>query len=169
MIDIRINPSDVWDYFESIGSPKGTNIPIAIDADANVGIYITGMVEEDCPVIVVTDNGEMICEQIVVDATDCADTVNDAIEDYLYGVDDDMSIEGREDELLCATEDFIKTAVLDTEMLDASVIKNCMEVFLMYIHKKHKFQIYRPMKIERDGKEVVENYPYPYLYNADRW
>ena len=166
MIDIRINPSDVWDYFESIGSANGVNIPIAIDAD--VGVYITGMVEEDYPVIVVTDNGEMIYEQVVVDAIDCADTVNDAIEDYLYGIDGDMSIEEREDELLCATEDFIRTAVLNTETLDTSVIKNCMEVFLMYLYKKHKLQIYRPMKIEIDGKEVMENYPFPHLYNTDR-
>ena len=173
MTNIRIQPKDVWAYFESLGSPVGVSIPIAINDDIGARVYINATEDEDYPIISATIDGELIYELVVADAEECESTVEEVIDEFLNEKSDispeelkqeeDIE-EEREAELTDAVYDFLNVALLDISRVDDSVFQDCLEHFLKYIHLKHKLPIYRPMTIEySDGTESFEEYPYEHL------
>lgn len=172
MVDIIISPKDAWDRLAAMGN--GVNMLVATNNENGAKLFLTSMVEEDYPVAIVTVDGDLVYEQIVVNSEDCEETVSEVIDTIMYdlvtevdGCDNDGTedlVAEREAELADAIYDFLNVAVLDTSRVDAAVFEDCLEHFLEYIHLKHKLPVYRPMVIEyNDGSESFEEYPYDCL------
>ena len=188
MVEISVQSSGVWDYFQKNRQKLKTHMhQIARELDYGIEIFVTE--ESGCPSIVVTADDSQIYEEVVVDEKDCEETVakvynrylthnsilstmiGDEDEEYEEGQMSELeiqeTIEDRELELDDAVYAFLASAVgsyYDTDIANKNIddiVDDLKEHFLEYIARKHNLPVYRPMFLEfEDGVEELCEYPY---------
>lgn len=191
MLQFRFKPEAVWSVVCGMGTSNFT-LPVAVDDETGDKIVVTTMTDDGCPTIAAIADGEMIYEASAADADDCEDAISDAktelewfrrddvpaveddagagveyVEEFCEAQESDEDV--REDELLTAMENFYEIATLEAAP-NASVIEDCLDHLLEYMHLKHGASIYRPMTVEfPNGEEVYMEYPYPSLEFSDSY
>lgn len=185
MVNILVQPENVWAYFEKVLKPDGMDL-IAECGEYGTSVYISEL--NNRPLITVLSDDYPVYEEEVTDEKDCFGIVSQIYDDFLTSnaveiideimqddggfmptpdyekMDFDLEIEVREEELdeaviefLSVTCDFIDINTNEVK----EMIKDVKEHFLEYLYKKHGLEPRRPMwLVDEKGEEFFEEYPY---------
>lgn len=161
---IYAKPEEVWElYQDNIDS----NRPILIAENENLCVEIYLNTETSSIEVFVEDDEPM--NEPFDDELSCIYLVKDAYElwlDFCHFDDVNLQqeeIEVRESEIDDFVEEFVCN-VIDEPTLDAEVLDDLKEHFLMYMYIKHGLDPYRPMEVYNDeGMRIYETHPYRYL------
>lgn len=188
MIDIIIEPSEVWDYAEE-HAEELANISHIIASNKDYGIEILiskDDINDDAIYIYVEEDDEEVHGKYITDRTQSEKIVKDIYDNYLtskvleiLGYCETNVTSGNknteeEDDIQCweynldlAVSDFIETVAYynDLEILSDQqadkIIQDCKEHFLEYIARKWKIDIYRPMYLYTEkGEKYFTEFPY---------
>ena len=178
-----LEPCDIWEYYmENHGNDKGEIVCLAENSET--GIEINMLFGTFGPEFLVSVDDDIVLDVETEDENGCLETAEKLYAEWIdvnpvdvinacskneESLEDeyDEEIEAREDELDLLVEDFVIEAAgcLDVDNEDyMDIIHDLKEHFLMYMHRKWGFDIYRPMILkDESGNEMFTKYPYEKL------
>lgn len=180
MVNIVIEPSDVWGYFNE-HRERFSTVARVIASNPIYGIEVC-LTEGagELPIISVLADGEEIDEETCVSPNDCTSTVkkfydkylSDNIVNALMSDDDNLTeeeeldkIDERELEIDDALCEFLQTLIpnlFDVIYDVGDLCEDLKDSICEYLYKKYGISVYRPMFLEcEDGTEEFTEYPYP--------
>lgn len=187
MESIRVQPQNVWGYFQANKADltyRGVMKLIASNDDYGSAIYVSE--DDGLPQLVVMMDDDIVAQETVCTVAECEKTAKELYDKYLTEnaisafldnltvVDDDnedpdgpggvdADIRDRERELSDAITEFLGVVLgmdYKNETID-SVADDVLEHTLEYLHRKHGMDFYRPMYLEDEkGVKFFEEYPY---------
>lgn len=175
-------PDEVWSVFLSMTGQIGKSKLIAYDDAYKVDVYMVPRVCRDfgddnvLPYIEVYYEDYLQFNEVCISNKDCEDTVKEIYEMVMDDIGDDQdpvgygedsfaeTIKNREDELLCATKDYLGIIVNTGENFKKyctdAVVEELMNKFLAFAAKEN-IPVYRPaMLTDEDGSMIYTEFPY---------
>lgn len=175
--NIITEAKDIWDFFQnSRAELLHDMVTVAENDDFDVIIYLTN--NDGKPCLMIESSNVQSAEFIIEDEASCEATVNEVYDTYLTDkiieviaeeeMEADLELEDAMAEREADIDSFILRLLEDlfsdepiiySDLID-DVVQDCKEHFLEYLYRKHGLSVYRPMELEDDEGEFVEDYPY---------
>lgn len=177
MIDIILEPSEVWDYFENnVGKLHSSYHLIASNDEYGAEIYITVNSYGKAQIIAELD-GDRMETTTVFNAEECEKVCRSVYDDYLTPsavssatqVEYDEGDRGNEEDLIEIRESELDDAVYNClmEILESydddmdALVETTKEYLCEFLARTCKLPVYRPMHlVDEDGEEFFSEYPY---------
>lgn len=174
---MRTAPDAIWGIINEMVECGEESRLIAESNDESIAIYIEAPGAKDTHAYInVTENGDNVFFEIIVNEEDCIESIERAYSLFLDDEEDpdpceleaderDAEIEDREQSLIDAAEDFIAVLLDGCTHKEAIVMKTFAELLVdaacKSLHRKG-VDVYRPMYLEDEETGDIDYYEFPY-------
>lgn len=176
---MRTAPDEIWGIIKEMVECGEESRLVAESNDESIAIYIEAPGAKDTHAYInVTENGDNVFFEIIVNEEDCIESIERA---YSLFLDDEepserslleeeadereIEIEDRELNLMEAAEDFIAVLLDGSTHKDAIVTKvfaeTLVEAACKSLHRKG-VDVYRPMYLKDEETGDIDYFEYPY-------
>lgn len=187
---IILQPSEVWDYYQSNISEFKTKMhEIASCEEYGITVYLAKDESESLWVYVEADNN-IVYTELIVSEEDGIRTVQKVYDEYLTcraielmsdtlviedytKFDEEDAISERESDLDTFTLEYVIGVISEADYVEGrctdAILDDIKEHILEYLSRKHKLEIYRPMYLEdENGEDFYTDYPYECMEFDDK-